>query len=80
DTGAPLRELHVRLPDEQTRIVSIDVPGATLAMNDADAQYRIYRFATPLAPGAAGSLAFRTHRQTVALRANGDDTQLVGNG
>lgn len=80
DTGAPLRDLHVRLQDENTDIVSIDVPGATLAMNDGDLKYRIYRFVTPLAPGATGTLSFRTHRQTVALRANGDDTQLVGNG
>lgn len=80
DTGAPLRDLHVRLPVENTRIVSISVPGASLAMNDADLQYRIYHFTVPLAPGAAGTLAFRTHRQTIALRANGDDTNLVANG
>ena len=80
DTGAPLRDLHVRLSDPNTKIVSITVPGATLAMNDTDLIYRIYRFATPLAPGAVGSLSFVTHRQTVGLRANGDDRQLVGNG
>ena len=80
DTGAPLTDLHLRLTDENTKIVSITVPGATLAMDDPDFKYRIYRFATPLAPGAAGTLSFVTHRQTVALRANGDDTQLVANG
>ncbi|GGA42657.1 ABC transporter permease/M1 family aminopeptidase [Sphingomonas psychrolutea] len=80
DTGAPLRDLHVRLSDPNTKIVSITVPGATLALNDTDLIYRIYRFATPLAPGAVGSLSFVTHRQTVGLRANGDDRQLVGNG
>ena len=80
DTGAPLSDLHLRLTDENTKIVSITVPGATLAMDDPDLQYRIYHFATPLAPGAAGTLSFVTHRQTVALRANGDDAQLVANG
>ncbi|GHH15764.1 hypothetical protein GCM10008023_19050 [Sphingomonas glacialis] len=80
DTGAPLRDLHVRLANEDTTIVSIAVPGATLAMDDADLKYRIYRFATPLAPGATGTLSFVTHRQSVALRANGDDARLVGNG
>ena len=80
DTGAALRDLHVRLPDEDTKIVSIAVPGAQLAMDDAAFKYRIYRFATPLAPGATGTLDFRTHRQTVALRANGDDTKLIANG
>jgi aminopeptidase N len=80
DTGAPLRDLHVRLSDPNTKIVSITVPDATLAMNDTELNYRIYRFATPLAPGAAGTLSFVTHRQSVGLRANGDDRQLVGNG
>ncbi len=80
DTGSPLADLHVRLPDENTSIVSIVVPGTVLAMNDADLKYRIYHFTTPLAPGGTGTLDFRTHRQTVALRANNDDTQLVGNG
>lgn len=80
DTGAPLRELHVRLVDRDTAIVSIDVPGATLAQNDTELNYRIYRFAKPLAAGATGSLSFVTHRQTVALRATGDDERLVANG
>uniref|UniRef100_UPI0023DF41DF M1 family aminopeptidase n=1 Tax=Sphingomonas sp. dw_22 TaxID=2721175 RepID=UPI0023DF41DF len=80
DTGAPLRELHVRLTDSDTRILAIDIPGARLAMDDADLRYRIYRFAAPLAPGATGTLAFRTERWQRGLRANGDDTRLVGNG
>jgi ABC-2 type transport system permease protein len=80
DTGAPVSELHVRLPDRQTDIVSIEVPGATLAMDDAANKYRIYRYKTPLAPGAFASLAFKTERRQRGLRANGDDTQLVGNG
>lgn len=80
ETGAPLSDLHLRLTDENTQIVSITVPGATLAMDDPALKYRIYHFATPLIPGAAGTLSFVTHRQTVALRANGDDTQLIANG
>ena len=80
ETGAPLSDLHLRLTDENTQIVSITVPGATLAMDDPALKYRIYHFATPLTPGAAGTLSFVTHRQTVALRANGDDTQLIANG
>ena len=80
DTGAPLHDLHVRLTDDNTKIESITVPGTTLATNDTDLNYRIYHFATPLAPGATGTLSFVTHRQTVALRANGDDTSLIANG
>ncbi|MGA1797163.1 M1 family aminopeptidase [Sphingomonas sp. 4RDLI-65] len=80
DTGAPVRDLHVRLPDEKTRLGDVTIPGATLAMNDADLQYRIYRFATPLAPGARGTLTFHASRWQHGLVANNDDTRVVGNG
>jgi hypothetical protein len=80
DTGAPLNDLHVRLEDYDTKIRSIDVPGTTLATNDTALSYRIYHFATPLAPGATGTLSFKTERWQRGLRANGDDTSLVGNG
>ncbi|WP_116092436.1 ABC transporter permease/M1 family aminopeptidase [Sphingomonas crusticola] len=80
DTGAPLKVLHVRLPSEQTRIVAIDIPGARLAMNDADFKYRIYRFDTPLAPGATGTVSFRTERWQRGIPASNDDTRLVANG
>ncbi|WP_248785822.1 hypothetical protein, partial [Escherichia coli] len=56
DTGAPLRDLHVRFFDPQVKILAVDVPGARLAMDDAKNKYRIYRFDTPLAPGATTTL------------------------
>jgi hypothetical protein len=80
DSGVPIRDLHVRLFNDLTKIRSITVPGARLAADDAALQYRIYRFDTPLAPGATGTLSFVTDRRTTGLRANGDDTQLVANG
>ena len=80
DTGAPVSALHVRLEDSSTEIRSIDIPGTKLAMNDAELKYRIYHFVTPLAPGATGTLSFRTERLQRGLRANGDDISLVGNG
>jgi ABC-type transport system involved in multi-copper enzyme maturation permease subunit len=80
DTGAPLRDLHLRMQDERTRLTSVAVPGARLAMDDADFQYRIYRFDRPLAPGAAGTIRFRTERVDRGFAANDDDTRLVGNG
>ncbi|MES2043033.1 MAG: M1 family aminopeptidase [Pseudomonadota bacterium] len=80
DTGAPVSDLHVRLEDSNTAIKAIEVSGAKLAMDDARLKYRIYHFTTPLAPGATGTLDFRTERLQRGLRANGDDTSLVGNG
>lgn len=80
DTGAPLKELHLRLTDRRTSIRSIEVPGAKLVSDDPVYKYRIYRFDAPLAPGAVGTVAFKTHRQHLGFEANSDDVRLVGNG
>ncbi len=80
DTGAPVRDLHVRLPDDKTRLGTVVIPGATLVMNDADLQYRIYRYAIPLAPGAHGRLDFHATRWQRGIVANDDDTRVVSNG
>ncbi|MHA6723988.1 ABC transporter permease/M1 family aminopeptidase [Sphingomonas sp. RS2018] len=80
DTGAPLSDLHLRLTDALTRIDTITVPGARLAMDDAEMKYRIYRFDRPLAPGAVGTMTFATTRHQQGLRANGDDTSIIANG
>ena len=80
DTGAPLSDLHVRLMNDQTHLDKVVVPGARLVMDDGDFQYRIYRFATPLAPGARGTMDFQATRWQRGLVANNDDTRVVGNG
>ena len=80
DTGAPLRDLHVRFFDPQVKILAVDVPGARLAMDDAKNKYRIYRFDTPLAPGATTTLSFKSQRWQQGLRAQGDDTRMIANG
>ncbi len=80
DTGAPLRDLHVRLQDDRTRLVAVTIPGARLVSDDDDNQYRIYRFERPVAPGATGTLGFHTERVDRGFAANDDDTRLVANG
>jgi hypothetical protein len=80
DTGAPVEVLHVRLPDPETELLETDVPGATLESNDAEFQYRIYRFETPLAPGEEVRLTFASRRWHKALSATGYGTRLVENG
>ena len=80
NTDAPIEQLHLRLPDPNAEILSLDVAGATLAMNDEENLYRIYRFEEPLAPGATGEFTFTTRRWQQGLRAQGDDTRLVRNG
>lgn len=80
DTGAPLADLHVRFPDQTSKLTSIAVPGASLAMEDKEFDYRIFRFPSPLAPGATGTVKFTVTRETRGLRANNNDTRLVSNG
>ncbi|MBB3912232.1 ABC transporter permease/M1 family aminopeptidase [Sphingomonas desiccabilis] len=79
-SGRPIETLHVRLPDADTRLASVTVPGARLVADDAAFQYRLYRFDRPLAPGATGTLQFRTERTQRGFRASGEDTRLVANG
>lgn len=80
DTGAPVSDLHVRYPDPDLKMLDIQVPGATLAMDDEKLHYRIYRYTTPLAPGATSSLTFKSQRWQRGFRAQGDDTSVVANG
>ncbi len=80
DTGAPVEELHVRLADQQTDLLEVEVPGATLQSNDEEYQYRIFRFDKPLAPGADATLTFKTRRWHKAMMATGYGTRLVENG
>ncbi|HSX54460.1 MAG TPA: M1 family aminopeptidase, partial [Sphingomonas sp.] len=80
DTGAPLRDLHVRFPDRQSKLAAIEVPGASLAMEDKDFAYRIYRFPAALPVGATGTVKFRVTRATHGMPANNADSRLVANG
>lgn len=80
DTGAPVETLHVRLFDNDTKLLEVGLPGAKLVSNDETYQHRIYRFDTPMAPGAETVLTFRTQRWHKALSTNGYGTRLVKNG
>jgi len=79
DTGRPLDRIHVRMGDRRTRLVALDLPGATLERAWPRFQYRIYRLATPMAPGAALDMRFRTERRQRGF-ANTPDTRVVANG
>jgi aminopeptidase N len=80
DTGAPVEELHVRLPDQFTELVEVEIPGATLETNDETYQHRIYRFDTPLGVDEEATLSFRTQRWHRAMTTSGYGTRLVENG
>ena len=80
DTGAPVETLHVRLPDDGTELLEVDLPRAVLEKHDARFQHRIYRFETPLAPGESMNLTFASRRWHKALSATGYGKRLVKNG
>ena len=79
-TGAPLSTVHVQLADRDTKLMSVAIPDATLVQDYPAYQYRIYRFAHPLAPGAQTALTFRTERRQHGFRNGGNDLRVVGNG
>jgi len=80
DTGAPLTDLHVREGDRDTQFLALDVAGARLVSNDAKFGYRIYRFATPLAPGATTALTWRSQIWRRGFRASSPATDVIENG
>lgn len=80
DSGKPVTELHIRFTDPTIELLSLTIPGATLAMEDKENNYRIYRLAQPMAPGATSSLEFKTRRWQQGFRAQGDDTAIIPNG
>lgn len=80
DTDEAIEMLHVRLPNPNTELLEVNVPGASLAKDDETYQHRIYRFDEPLAPGEEASLTFKSRRHHKALSTSGYGTRLVENG
>jgi aminopeptidase N len=78
--AVPLSEVHLRMRSRDTDWTALTVSGATLVKAYPAFQYRIYRFATPLAPGAVARVAFTTVRHQIGFRNDGNDVAVVGNG
>jgi ABC-2 type transport system permease protein len=79
-TGAPIREVHVRLPIRDLELLRLDFPGARLRSDDKRFGYRIYALDAPMLPGETRALAFETRRWQRGFRNSGGDTRLVHNG
>jgi aminopeptidase N len=80
DSGVPITELHVRQGDENVTFSRLEVAGAKLASHDKRFAYRIYRFATPLAPGASTRLDFTSETWRRGFANSGAATDVVENG
>ena len=78
--AVPLFEIHLRMRSPETRWTNLSVSGASLARDYPRFQYRIYRFAKPLAPGAVARIAFTTVHQQIGFRNERNDTRVVDNG
>ena len=79
-TGQPIRDIHVRETSRETKLVRLELAGGTLASEDKEHGYRIFRLAAPMAPGETRTLAFETLRHARGFRNSGGDVELVGNG
>lgn len=80
DTGAPLGEVHLRLRNDDLELVSLDVQGAELSRDWDEFDYRIYRFAQPMAPGERRTIRFETVLTQKGFKNGGNITSLVDNG
>jgi ABC-2 type transport system permease protein len=79
-TNAPITEIHVRKGNQAIEWLKLDVPDAHLASDDAKFGYRIYRFDTPLAPGATSALTFRSRLWRRGFPAFNPATDVISNG
>jgi ABC-2 type transport system permease protein len=79
-TNAPLSEIHVRQGSQDIEWLKLEVAGAHLASDDRKFGYRIYRFDTPLAPGAATALTFKSRVWRRGFRAFNPATDIIENG
>lgn len=81
DSGVPIRELHVRQGDEDAlKFTRLEIAGAKLASHDTVFNHRIYRFDTPLAPGATTRLDLASTLWRRGFANSGAATDIVDNG
>ena len=80
DTNGPIGEIHVRQGDRDAEYLKLEVGGATLASDDKQFGYRIYRFDRPLAPGATTTLSFVSRIWHRGFRAGSQATNVIENG
>ena len=80
DSGKPITELHIRQGDDGVEFTQLDIAGAKLASHDKRHFHRVYRFDTPLAPGATTRLDFTSQVWRRGFANSGAATDIVDNG
>jgi ABC-2 type transport system permease protein len=76
-TNAPLTQIHVRQLDQDFSFLNLQVAGAHLASDDKKFGYRIFKFDTPLAPGAKTALTFKSRIWHRGFRAFSPATDVI---
>ncbi|MEO8175252.1 MAG: M1 family aminopeptidase [Sphingomicrobium sp.] len=79
-TQTPIRDVHVRQGDQDAEFLKLDLSGARLVSNDTKFGYRIYRFDTPLAPGATATMTFTSRIWHRGFKAAAPATDVIENG
>ena len=79
-TGVPIRDIHVLRADDQAKFLNLQLAGARLVYDDPKFGYRIYRFDTPLAPGATSALTFTSQIWHRGFTAGSPPTDIIENG
>jgi ABC-type transport system involved in multi-copper enzyme maturation permease subunit len=79
-TNGPIRDVHVRRGDTDTKFIELAIAGARLVYDDPKFGYRIYRFDTPLAPGAKAALIWKSQIWHRGFVAGDPPTDIIENG
>jgi aminopeptidase N len=79
-TNAPISDVHVRQGDQDADFIKLELSGAHLVSYDKTFAYRIYRFDTPLAPGATATMNFTSQIWRRGFRAANPATDILENG
>ncbi len=74
----PLDEIHYSV--DQHYDTDIQVPGAILAKDDKDLNYRIYRFTTPLQPGESRTAVFTVKSKNRGFEDGVSNAEITQNG
>lgn len=74
----PIDTLYFNLPTDMG--VTMDIPGATIVLDDKDLDQRMYRLATPLAPGATITFPIKGGWRQKGIENSVTHTGIVDNG
>lgn len=80
ETDELIRDVHVRQNDVTVDFKRLKLDGAKLVLHDEPNEYRIFRFANPLAPGATARLNFNSQVWRRGFANGAPQTDVVDNG